>query len=95
MADSMRVSGSIIIWMASVFTHGRMVVSTEESTRMTKNTVTASTLGLMDAHTGDTGVEADSMALARMKCQANSSNLDCGKMASESNGSRAISVNRL
>ena len=62
MGDSMRVSGSTITWMASVFTHGRTVASTEESTRMTRSTVTVSTLGLMDALTGGTGAEADSMA---------------------------------
>ena len=51
----MKESGSIITWMASACTHGRMADNIAASTKMTRSMVMEYTLGLMVEFTKATG----------------------------------------
>ena len=83
MAVSTRENGSIITWMASACTPGRMVDNIEVSTKMTRSTDTAFIHGQMVEPTLDTGAAVSSMDSGPTTYQANRQSSASGKKAKE------------
>ena len=81
MAVSTRVSGSIITWMASACTPGRMADNIAASTKMTRSTAMASIHGPMAELTLDTGAVVSSTDSAPTTCQANRQSSASGRKA--------------
>ena len=89
MADAMRENGVKTTWRALVSTTGVMVECTLGSTSMIRNMDMASIAGKTAESTKDFGISASSMVSVYTQSQGmpQSPNLDCGRMAKESNGS--------
>ena len=82
MGVNMRASGLTITWMELECTLGRTGDSIGASTKTTRSTVSASTLGQMVALTGVIGVEASNMAWVPTRYQASRPRMAYGKTAS-------------
>jgi hypothetical protein len=86
---SIRESGLTIICMDQEFIPGRMVESMKEIIKMIKSMDSGSTHGQMVGGTRDTGLVENSMVWVCTLCHNSLSNLDCGKKANVSSGSKS------
>ena len=83
MDESIKVNGSTIIWMESVFTLGKTVESMRVSTKTTRSTASEFTFGQMAESIEETGQEVNSTGLAYIQCRAKEKSMDCGKRERE------------
>jgi hypothetical protein len=75
--------------MDQEFILGRMVESMKEIIKMTKSTDSGSTHGQMAVDIRDIGLVENSMVWVCTLCHNSQSNLDCGKKANVSSGSKS------